>query len=162
MAIFCKYCEELRVEAIKQGIRICVLSTEEDRIPADVKAGMDRMVSHTQHCDKFTLNICLSYGGRGEIVNACRNIAMDAKAGKLDIDQVDENMLQKNMLTKHCCDPDIIIRTSGEERLSNFLLWQAAYSEFFFLKKQWPELQKKDLIEIIQTFAKGRKRRYGK
>mmetsp|Transcript_19026 Transcript_19026/g.31051 ORF Transcript_19026/g.31051 Transcript_19026/m.31051 type:complete len:109 (-) Transcript_19026:63-389(-) len=108
------------------------------------------------------MNICLSYGGRGEIVNACKGIAMDVQSGKIDVDQVGEIDLQKKMLTGHCCDPDIIIRTSGEERLSNFLLWQVAYSEFFFLKKHWPELQKEDLLEVIRTFAHGRKRRYGK
>jgi undecaprenyl diphosphate synthase len=66
------------------------------------------------------------------------------------------------MLTGHCCDPDVVIRTSGEERLSNFLLWQSAYSELFFLKKQWPELKKEDLIGVIRGYAEGRERRYGK
>jgi undecaprenyl diphosphate synthase len=162
MAIFCKYCEELRVEAIQRGIRICVLTTEEEKIPEDVKLGVERMVSETKHCDKFTMNICLSYGGRGEIVNACKSIVADVQSGILDANHISERDLQNKMLTGHCCDPDIIIRTSGEERLSNFLLWQVAYSEFFFLKKQWPELQKEDLLEVVRTFAHGRKRRYGK
>lgn len=162
MAIFCKYFEELSVEAIERGIRIRVLSTEEDQIPTDVKAGIDRMVSLTQHCDKFTMNICLSYGGRGEIVNACRRIATDVREGTMDIGDIGEGAIQSRLLTEHCSDPCIIIRTSGEERLSNFLLWQAAYSEFFFLEKQWPELQKEDLLEVIRTYAKGRQRRFGK
>ncbi|KAL7534160.1 hypothetical protein ACHAXR_005694 [Thalassiosira sp. AJA248-18] len=162
MTIFCKYCDELRVEAIQRGIRIRVLSTEEERIPVDVKVGIDRMVLETMHCDKFTMNICLSYGGRGEIVNACKSIAMDVQSGKLSVDEVGEREVHNKMLTEHCCDPDIIIRTSGEERLSNFLLWQVAYSEFFFLEKQWPELEKEDLLGVIRTFARGRKRRYGK
>ena len=84
------------------------------------------------------------------------------QSGKLTMDQVNENQLGKQMLTKHCCDPDCIIRTSGEERISNFLLWQVAYSEFFFLEKCWPELDKEDLLEVIRTFANGRQRRYGK
>mmetsp|Transcript_31192 Transcript_31192/g.63417 ORF Transcript_31192/g.63417 Transcript_31192/m.63417 type:complete len:451 (+) Transcript_31192:41-1393(+) len=162
MSIFCKYCDELRVEAIKQGIQIHVLSTDDTRIPQEVMSGINQMVMETKRCNKFTMNICLSYGGRGEITNACRLIAKDVKEGNLDIDGVDEQALERRMLTGHCCDPDIIIRTSGEERLSNFLLWQAAYSEFFFLKKQWPELQKDDLIGVIRTYARGRKRRYGK
>eukprot|EP01082_Thalassiosira_pseudonana_P007535 g6801.t1 g6801 contig23:1241444-1242805(+) len=162
MSIFCKYCEELRVEAINRGIRIRVLATEEDRIPKDVQEGIGRMVSQTEHCTNFTMNICLSYGARGEIVNACKSIAMEVKSGQLDVNAIGEKELQQKMLTEHCRDPDVIIRTSGEERLSNFLLWQAAYSEFFFLKKQWPELQKEDLLEVIRTFAQGRKRRYGK
>ena len=164
MAIFCKYCDELRVEALKLGIRVCVLTTDDEKIPDNVKGGVDRVVLETRHCDKFTLNICLSYGGRSEITNACKSIARDVQSGLIaDINQVDESEVQKRMLTRHCCfDPDIIIRTSGEERLSNFLLWQAAYSEFFFLEKLWPELQKNDLLEVIRTFAHGRQRRYGK
>jgi undecaprenyl diphosphate synthase len=162
MSIFCKYCEELRVEALQRGIRIHVLSTDDARIPSDVREGIHRMVSQTKHCDKFTINICLSYGSRGEIVNACKSITQDVIDGLININQIEAKVLQEKMLTKHCCDPDIIIRTSGEERLSNFLLWQSAYSELFFLKKPWPELEKEDLIEVIRGFAQGRKRRYGK
>lgn len=162
MSIFCKYCEELRVEALQRGIQIHVLETESERIPHDVREGIDRMVSQTKHCDKFTMNICLSYGARGEIVNACKNIAKEVINGSLDVDQIGEDHLQKEMLTGHCCDPDVIIRTSGEERLSNFLLWQSAYSELFFLKKQWPELKKEDLVGVIRGYAQGRERRYGK
>mmetsp|Transcript_28236 Transcript_28236/g.40350 ORF Transcript_28236/g.40350 Transcript_28236/m.40350 type:complete len:433 (+) Transcript_28236:38-1336(+) len=162
MAIFCKYCDELRGEAIQRGMRIHVLTTEGERIPEDVRRGIERLEEETKHCTKFILNICLSYGGRNEITNACKDIVIDVQAGTLDVDEIGEATLQKKMLTNHCCDPDIIIRTSGEERLSNFLLWQAAYSEFFFLEKQWPELQKEDLLDVIRTFANGRKRRYGK
>ena len=162
MSMFLRYCDELRVEAVRRGIRIRVLTTEGGRIPDDVRAGVDRMVAETSRCDGFAMNICLSYGGRGEIVNACRGIAGDVRSGKLDADAVDEDELRGRMLTAHCCDPDVVIRTSGEERLSNFLLWQVAYSEFFFLKKHWPELRKDDLLEVIRTFARGRKRRYGK
>ena len=163
MTIFCKYCDELRIEALKLGIRVHALTTDDEKIPENVQLGIDRMVYETRHCDKFTMNICLSYGGRGEIANACKSIARDVQCGTIDANQVDESEVHKRMLTEHCsCDPDIIIRTSGEERLSNFLLWQAAYSELFFLKKLWPELQKEDLLRVIRTFAQGRSRRYGK
>lgn len=162
MSIFCKYCEELRLEALQRGIRIHVLETESEKIPSDVREGIDRMVLETRHCDKFTMNICLSYGARGEIVNACKSITKDVLNGTLCVDKISEMQIQQKMLTRHCCDPDVVIRTSGEERLSNFLLWQCAYSELFFLKKPWPELQKEDLIEVIRSFAQGRERRYGK
>ena len=162
MTIFCKYCDELRVEAIQRGIHIRVLTTDETKIPTNVKEGINRMVSDTKHCDKFTMNICMSYGGRGEIVNACKSMAMDIQSGRVSVDEIDESVLRSKMLTGYCCDPDIVMRTSGEERLSNFLLWQVAYSEFFFLKKHWPELEKEDLLEVLRTFARGRKRRYGK
>merc|ERR1712157_629880 len=162
MSIFAKYCDEVRVEAIKRGIRIYVLSTQEDKIPSYVKQGIDRMVQETKHCDKFVMNICLSYGGRGEIVHAFRGVLKDVLSKKIPVDQVSEQHVQSNLLTGHCCDPDVVVRTSGEERISNFLLWQSAYSELFFLKKHWPQVQKVDLINVIRTFAKGRHRRYGK
>ena len=162
MNLFCQYCDELRVEAVQHGIRVYVLETDSERIPSDVREGIDRMVSQTKDCDRFIMNICLSYGARGEIVNACKGIARDVVQGTMDVDDIGEIHLQKRMLTEHCCDPDIILRTSGEERLSNFLLWQCAYSELFFVKKPWPELEKSDLIEVIRTFAHGRKRRFGK
>jgi len=162
MSIFCKYCDELRVEAIKRGMCIRVLTTDGERIPEDVRRGIEEMEEETKHCTNFTMNICLSYGGRNEIANACKSIAMDVQAGKIDVNEIGEAALQNKMLTSHCCDPEVIIRTSGEERLSNFLLWQAAYSEFFFLKKQWPELEKGDLLDVIRAFANGRKRRFGK
>ncbi|KAL7548374.1 hypothetical protein ACHAWF_011667 [Thalassiosira exigua] len=162
MSIFRKYCDELRVEAVERGIRVRVLSTEQSRIPEDVREGLDRMVEETRDGDRFEMNICLSYGGRGEIVNACRSIAADVRAGRLDAEGVGEAEVRDRLLTGCCRDPDVVIRTSGEERLSNFLLWQVAYSEFFFLKKHWPELEKEDLFEVIRSFAHGRKRRFGK
>lgn len=164
MSIFCKYCDELCVEAIKRDIRIHVLTTDGERnFPEDVKEGIERIEEETKHCTKFTMNLCFSYGGRNEIANACKSIAMEVQAGKMNVNEIGEAALQNKMLTSHCCcDPDIIIRTSGEERISNFLLWQAAYSEFFFLKKQWPELEKGDLLDVIRTFANGRKRRFGR
>jgi undecaprenyl diphosphate synthase len=108
------------------------------------------------------MNICLSYGSRGEIVNASRSLAIDAIQGKVDAMNIDEHDFRARLLTHHCCDPDLLIRTSGEIRVSNFLLWQMAYSEMFFISKPWPAIEKKDLIEVIQAFALGRTRRYGR
>ncbi len=176
MNIFCKYCDELRVEALERGICLKVLSTETDKIPPDVAEGIRKMVEETKHCNKLTLNICLSYGSRGEIVNACKSIAADVRDGNIDVSDISDVVVGSKMLTytsdsndgatctttNNHSDPDLIIRTSGEYRLSNFLLWQLAYSEMFFLKKQWPELTKADLLDIIRTYAGGRQRRYGK
>lgn len=162
MNIFCKYCDELRVEAVENGIRLQVLSTETDQIPADVANGMQKMVEETKHCDKLVLNICLSYGSRGEILNACRAVAKDVDDGTIAPNDIDEGVFKSKLLTGNCADPDLIIRTSGEYRLSNFLLWQLAYSEMFFLNKQWPELTKSDLLSVIRQYATGRKRRYGR
>jgi len=162
MRIFLRYSEEVRVEALERGIRVVVLSTEDDKFPDDVMAGLTKMVQDTKHCQNFILNICLSYGSRGEIVNACKALASDAVQGKIAISDINEAAMETKMLTYPCPDPDIIIRTSGEFRLSNFLLWQLAYSEMFFLEKKWPELTKGDLIEVIRTFAEQRERRFGK
>lgn len=122
------------------------------------------MVNDTKHCENLTMNICLSYGSRGEIVNACKSIAADVNDGSMNVSDISENSFASRLLTGEVevSDPDVIIRTSGEYRLSNFLLWQLAYSEMFFLDKQWPELTKADLIHVIKNYAKGRKRRFGK
>jgi len=162
MTIFLRYSQEVREEALERGIKVNVLSTEDDKFPDDVMAGLTRMSHDTQHCDKFTLNICLSYGSRGEIINACRSLASDAVQGKIALSDITEASLSTKMLTYPCPDPDVVIRTSGEFRLSNFLLWQLAYAEMFFVEKRWPELTKGDLIEVIRSFADQRERRFGK
>mmetsp|Transcript_6155 Transcript_6155/g.8866 ORF Transcript_6155/g.8866 Transcript_6155/m.8866 type:complete len:258 (+) Transcript_6155:2-775(+) len=160
MAIFCKYCDELRIEAIQRNIRIHVLSTDTSQIPSPVKVAMRRMVEQTAHCNGFVLNICLSYGSRGEIVTACQNIACSVKDGTLEPAEISESVINGQLLTQS--DPDVVIRTSGEYRISNFLLWQLAYAELFFIKKTWPEMRQTDLVDVIQTFARGRQRRFGK
>jgi undecaprenyl diphosphate synthase len=121
------------------------------------------MQEETKHCkDGLTMNICLSYGSRGEIVNACKALARNARDGVIHPDSISERDFCNELLTRHCTDPDIVIRTSGEYRLSNFLLWQLAYAEMFFIPKQWPELEKSDLLQVIRTYANGRQRRFGK
>lgn len=121
------------------------------------------MVEETKDCKNgLTMNICLSYGSRGEIVNACKALAIDARNGTIRPGDITDAHLQAKLLTSHVADPDVVIRTSGEYRLSNFLLWQLAYSEMFFLQKQWPELEKSDLLDVIRSYANGRRRRFGK
>jgi undecaprenyl diphosphate synthase len=120
------------------------------------------MERETAHCKGgLTMNICLSYGSRGEIIKACQSIATEVRNGTLQVNQIDDDAMASRLLTTHSPDPDIVIRTSGEYRLSNFLLWQLAYAEMFFLSKTWPELEKEDLIEVIRDYAGGRNRRYG-
>ncbi len=120
------------------------------------------MTTETQHCTGLVMNICMSYGSRGEILNAARSLAVDAAAGLLSPNCLDEAEFQKRLLTSHCGDPDVLIRTSGEMRISNYLLWQLAYSELFFVDKPWPSIDKEDLLRVIQTYAEGRTRRFGK
>jgi tritrans,polycis-undecaprenyl-diphosphate synthase [geranylgeranyl-diphosphate specific] len=108
------------------------------------------------------LNIAFAYGGRAEIVDAARKIAEKVKEGKIVPEKVDEKTFEMYLYTSHMPnqDPDLIIRTSGEERLSGFLLWQSAYSEFCFLDVYWPDFRLIDLLRAVRTFQK-RKRRYG-
>lgn len=163
MQIFTKYCDELRIEAMQRNIQIRVLSTDYEKIPGHVQEGVQRMVNETQHCDGMIMNICLSYGSRNEIVGATKAVVDDVLKGSLDRNDIDETVLGDRLLTSTCGgDPDVLIRTSGEVRLSNFLLWQLAYSEFFFVDKPWPAMEKNDLLEVIRTYAKGRNRRFGK
>ena len=104
------------------------------------------------------LNICLSYGSRGEIVQACQRAADDHRNGLIPC--IDEDAITARLLVPS--NPDLLIRTSGELRLSNFLLWQMAYAELFFVDKKWPELDKDDLLHVLRTYAIGRQRRFGK
>ena len=162
MTLFCNYMHELRKEAKERGICVRVLSTETEQIPKDMKEGIEQMVQETKDNTKLILNICLSYGSRGEIVSACQSVAHDIQNGTLQPKDINEAMISQKMLTYPCPDPDLVIRTSGEYRLSNFLLWQLAYAEMFFIDKYWPELTKNDLLRIIHSFVVDRKRRYGK
>jgi tritrans,polycis-undecaprenyl-diphosphate synthase [geranylgeranyl-diphosphate specific] len=116
----------------------------------------------TQEYDAHFLNIAFAYGGRAEIVDAARKIAEEVQEGELAPEKVDEQMFEKYLYTSHMPnqDPDLIIRTSGEERLSGFLLWQSAYSELFFLDVYWPDFRFIDLLRAVRTFEK-RKRRFG-
>jgi len=117
----------------------------------------------TSNYDEHYLNIAVAYGGRAEIVDAAKRIIDEVKSGTLDEGLVDEEMFTKYLYTSHLPNPypELIIRTSGEERLSGFLLWQAAYSEFVFLDVYWPEFRKIDLLRAVRTYQR-RRRRFGK
>eukprot|EP00586_Coscinodiscus_wailesii_P019257 CAMPEP_0172496758 /NCGR_PEP_ID=MMETSP1066-20121228/92482_1 /TAXON_ID=671091 /ORGANISM="Coscinodiscus wailesii, Strain CCMP2513" /LENGTH=221 /DNA_ID=CAMNT_0013269211 /DNA_START=555 /DNA_END=1220 /DNA_ORIENTATION=+ len=160
MSIFVKYCEEMRVEAIENGISIRVVTTDDSKLPEDVKRCYKTLVEDTSHGNKMVVNICLSYGGRGEIVTACRSVIDGLMAGEFDKDEITEEMFEKRLLLPDC--PDVVVRTSGEKRLSNFLLWQLAYAEMFFWDKRWPEVTREDLVGVIRNYAMGRQRRFGK
>ena len=164
-AIFCRYADELREESIKQKFAVKVLSTDyRHRIPHAAQHALKRLEDETccfMEDGNLQINVCLSYGSRGEIVNACRSLAQKCIIESCDPEQyITEASVSKEMLTDS--DPDLLIRTSGEVRLSNFLLWQLAYTELFFVNKMWPDFEKDDFIGILQNYAKGRQRRYGK
>ena len=114
----------------------------------------------TKNYDKYYLNIALAYGGREEIIDAIQKIATDVKEKRLDISSITESTVSSYLYTNGLPDPDLILRTSGEERISNFLLWQIAYSEFYFSDVYWPAFEKKDFLNAIETYQQ-RKRRFG-
>ena len=135
-----------------------------------MRQAVQTLVASTAHCSGFTVNVCLSYGGRDEILQACAALAREA--GELahaaashgrpcpPAAPVSEERFASCLLTAPCGDPDLLIRTSGEHRLSNFLLWQLAYTELFFVDKYWPEMTRQDLRDVLGQFAE-RHRRYG-
>ncbi|MAG07982.1 di-trans,poly-cis-decaprenylcistransferase [Candidatus Woesearchaeota archaeon] len=127
--------------------------------PKDVQEKMQQIMEKTKNHKKYTVNFAMAYGGRSEVVDAAKKIAEKVKEGKLDINQINEDTFSKNLYFDH--EPDLIIRTGGEKRTSNFLAWQGAYSEYFFIEKVWPEFEKEDFVMAINEYSK-RQRRFGK
>jgi len=118
-------------------------------------------IEKTAKNDHMTLTLALSYSSRWEIVDAVKKIAKKAKSGELDIDNIQEETVSQNLSTHFMPDPELLIRTSGEQRISNYLLWQIAYSELYFCPKYWPDFGKEDLYKAIVEFQ-SRERRFGK
>lgn len=130
-------------------------------LPNDCQQEMQNAINKTANNQGITLILALSYSGRWELTRAMQQIAKSVQEGKISPDQITEATLIQNLNTYNIPDPDIVIRTGGEQRISNFLLWQIAYAEFFFPEKYWPEFQKEDLWTIIYQFQ-NRERRFGK
>ncbi|MBI2137514.1 di-trans,poly-cis-decaprenylcistransferase [Candidatus Woesearchaeota archaeon] len=127
--------------------------------PDDVQAAMRKLTDATKTYDNCTVNFCMAYGGRQEIIDASTRMAEDLRTGKINPEQVNEETFKQYLYLKD--EPDMIIRTGGEKRMSGFLLYQSNYSELFFISKMWPEFQKKDLIACVEEFKK-RERRFGR
>ena len=132
-------------------------------LPETLKDVIQRLDDATKNYNKHFLNIAIAYGGQNELVDAVKKIGEKIKSGTLDVDKIDKEEIEANLYTAHLpqSSPDMILRTSGEKRLSGFLMWQSAYSELVFMDIFWPEFRKIDLMRAIRTFQK-RKRRLGK
>ena len=139
---------------IKQGIKVNIIG-QTQRLPKDIIKIIKQIKKKTLKNKKITLNLALNYGSKEEIINACKKLA-SKKSKKISI-----NNLEKELYTYNLPDPDILIRTGGTNRLSNFLLWQIAYTEIFFIDKLWPDFNEKDFNKIVSKFNKI-KRNYGK
>lgn len=131
-------------------------------IPGEIMQYIDKIEKETEGYSSHYLNVAFAYGGRAEIIDAVKSIAQEVSKGLLKPSDIDEETISKRLYTAHLPepDPDLIIRTSGEERLSNFLLWQSAYSELVFVDVHWPEFRRIDLLRAIRTYQR-RKRRFG-
>ena len=146
-------------ELMEKNVRILILG-EKDVFPEKQREVLIEAENRSAANTGLTLNICLNYGGRAELTRAAKSIAQDVKAGVLSLDDVDEQLISKRLYTANQPDVDLMIRTSGEMRLSNFLLWQCAYAEFLFPKVLWPAFSVQDYDEALLAYG-GRERRFG-
>lgn len=140
-------------------IKLCIIG-ERKRIQKDLLAKIEETEKDTSDYHDLTLNIALSYGARQEIINAAKILAEDAKNGKIDPKDIDEKIFSSKLYTAGQPDPDLLIRTSGEMRVSNFLLWQISYAELYVTEKFWPDFGEEDLKDAIEEYNK-RDRRFG-
>ncbi len=150
---------EKRDKLRRNGVRFRVVGKRE-LLPGRIRKLAEELEAMTEGYGSKTLNLAIAYGGRTEIVDAVREIAREVAEGKLKPDEIDEDVIRSHLYAPDLPDPDLIIRTSGEERLSNFLLWQSAYSELYFCEVYLPELRKIDILRAIRDFQR-RKRRFG-
>ena len=132
-----------------------------EEMPADVLNNLRRVIAQTASFERMTLTLALSYGGRQEIVDAVRRLTRSVLAGELRPEQIDEAVFAQHLYAPDLPDPDLLIRTSGEQRLSNFLLWQSSYAELYVTPKLWPDFSKEDLLEAMTEYER-RDRRVGK
>ena len=159
MLLFQTYLDDYSKRADTENIKVKIIgniSELSDRMQSSIEKCMERTKKNTG----ITFNICLNYGGRDEIVKAVRKIGEDIKNNNLDPEDITEDIISDNLYTKGQPDPDLLIRTSGELRLSNFLPWQLVYSEFLFVDKNWPDFSKEDIDEAIIEYQK-RTRKFG-
>ncbi|MFL5581834.1 MAG: isoprenyl transferase [Gemmatimonadaceae bacterium] len=160
MSLLEEYISREADELEEKGVRVRVLG-EVERLTPSAAAAVGRVVSQTAHGSQLTLNLFISYGGRAEIVRAARLLAREAAAGRLDPEAIDERAFAERLFTADTPDPDLLIRTSGEQRISNFLLWQIAYAELFMSRVLWPDFTRRELFEAVRDFQ-GRERRFGR
>ena len=145
--------------AQKNRMRVRVLG-DKTALDEDIKSRIEELEEATKHNDGLNFQIALNYGSRDEMVRAMKRMCMDCKDGKVEPGEIDEALFESYLDTHDIPDPDLMIRTSGEQRLSNYLLWQLAYSEFYFTDVLWPDFTKEELIKAIEYYN-GRDRRFG-
>ncbi|CAE7642686.1 uppS [Symbiodinium sp. CCMP2456] len=161
MRLFLSEVPRLQDHALRNNVRVRFLVSDAEPLPADVRCAISELEKRSSSMTGLLLNVCLSYGGRCDVSQACRALAEQVKKGELEPSEIDDGMVKQHLLTADVPDPDVLIRTSGERRLSNFMMFQLAYAELFFLEKHWPEVTQQDFGDIVSQFQK-RQRRFGK
>ncbi len=160
MTLLKKFLMSEQKEMLDNNIRLNTIGQTE-RLPEDVRQELQKSMMLTRKNDGLILNLALSYGGRDEIVKAVKDIAKKAIDGNIDPDSITPDLISKHLYTDEMPDPDLLIRTSGEMRISNFLLWQIAYSEIYITDTLWPDFGKDEFVRILKNFQQ-RERRFGK
>ncbi|MBO4558829.1 MAG: isoprenyl transferase [Lachnospiraceae bacterium] len=159
MTLLRDYLKNCLIRSRKNNMRVRVIG-DKSRLAPDLQASIEELERESSTCTGLNFTVALNYGGRDELTRAVRSIAEDAAAGKLDPASIDEALISSRIDTADIPDPDLLIRTSGELRLSNFMLWQLAYTEFYFPEVLWPDFTKEDLQKAIDYYNK-RDRRFG-
>lgn len=160
MSLLRSYLQSEQEKMLKNNIRLQCLGQKE-KLPPEVRDKLGEVMDITARCSAMTLNLALSYGSRSEIVRAVREIAEKCRNGELEPDRLDEKLLAGHLYTAGQPDPDLFIRTGGERRLSNFLLWQVSYAELYFTEIMWPDFDREEFMKAIADY-RGRQRRFGK
>ena len=159
MSLLLEYLKNAEKELGGDDVRIRVIG-DTSRFSDEIKEQIERVERVTQNNTSVTVTLALNYGSRDEILRATRSIVNDAKSGLIGVSEIDEKLFSSRLYTNYMPDPDLVIRTSGEMRLSNYLLWQISYSEFYFTPVLWPDFSEKDFIKAIDTYL-SRNRRFG-
>ena len=159
MALLDRFLLDKAKDLKRQNIRLLAIGQLE-RLPAKTRSLLEKIKSETAHHTALTLVLALSYGAREEIVSAARSLANDVAAGRLGSDEITHEIFASRLQTAGIPDPDLLVRTSGEMRVSNFLLWQISYAEMVIVKKFWPDFRTNDLVEAVKEYQR-RHRRFG-
>ena len=159
MKLLQAYLENFMKRSDASNVKIQIIG-DRSNLSLPIKKGIEAVENKTKNNTGTVLNIAFNYGGRDEIVKAVKNIALNIKNKNIDIEDINEELISNNLYTKNIPDPDLMIRTSGEQRTSNFLPWQLVYSEFYFSEKYWPEFTSEDMDKAIEEYNR-RNRKFG-
>lgn len=160
MEIFASAITVYAEKAKKNNVRIVIIG-DKSRLSEKTLEKLNEGMSKTANCTGLTMVVCISYSSRWEIIEGVKEIARKAKNGEINIDDINESMISDSLATKGMPDPDLLIRTSGEQRISNFLMWQLSYSELYFTDTPWPDFKEEQFYEAIYEYQ-NRERRFGK